>query len=250
MTVQPTESELEWDVSASTSRTIEALLATQFAVIWGLLLLVGTSPLLAITARYATGTTMLELVGIFALAMGVPILAFWGVLRTLTGPGRKRMIAQYLFFDPAHPERTIFDHAPPRQYAVAAAVGLLGYFGAIFVFESQPEYVLGVAFAGAGLCCFFWWTAPNRGRLNIESETLVVHNRRTLTEGGGGNHRDLLRGFSGDDRRTALEDVIGTRAVRVGDIVVLALQDRADYAPTLVVVPPRVADRIGQEYGD
>ncbi|AGB39825.1 hypothetical protein Natoc_4115 (plasmid) [Natronococcus occultus SP4] len=248
--MQPSKAELEWDVNASTSRTIEALLATQFAVVWGLVLLVGTSLLLAIASRYVTGTTMLELVGILALVMGVPILAFWGVLRTLTGTGRKRMIAQYFFFDPAHPERTIFDHAPPRQYAVAAAVGFVGYFGSIFVFESQPEYVLGVAFAGAVLCCFFWWTAPNRGRLDVESETLVIYNRRTLTEGGGGNLWDLLRGFSGDDRRTSLKDVVGTTAVRVGDVVVLALQHRAGYAPTLVVLPPRVANRIVQEYGD
>jgi len=76
-----------------------------------------------------------------------------------------------------------------------------------------------------------------------------VHNQRLLTEGGSASARNLLRGFSDDDRRTSLKDVIGVRAVQIDDIVILVLRHRSGYAPTFVVVPPHVADQLAWEYG-
>jgi len=187
--------------------------------------------------------------GALVLIIAVPILLFYVVLRILSGSGTKRAIALYYFYDPAHPDRTIFDHAPPRQYAGAATVGLFGYLSAIFLFEFRPNIVFSFAIISTLFCYFLWWSIPNRGHLDIESEALVVYNRRLLTEGGSASARNLLRGFSNDDRRTSLKDVIGVRAIQIGDIVILALRHRSGYAPTLVVVPPYVADRLAQEYG-
>jgi len=243
------QSEIEWDVSANTSRVIRILLITQFALIGGIVLLTGASLLLAVAGRYATGTTIFEFIGMAILIITVPILVFWAVLRVLTGSGIKRAIALYFLYDPAHPERTVFDHAHPRQYVAAAAVGFFGYLGAIYVFEFQSGNVLLFALVGALFCSFLWYTMPNRGHLDTESETLTIYNRRTITEGGRFSAWNAARGFSDDDRQTSLKDAIGMRAIQIDDIVILALRHRSGYAPTLVVVPPHVAERFAQEYG-
>ena len=243
------QSEIEWDVNASTSRVVEALLAVRFGLVGGTVLFVGTSLLLALAARYATGRATPVLVGALVLGIVVPILLFYLVLRAVAGSGTKRVIALYYFYDSAHPERTIFDHAPPRRYVGAATVGLFGYLSTIFLFEFRPDIVFLFVVISTLFCYFLWWSIPNRGHLDIESEALVVYNRRLLTEGGSASARNLLRGFSNDDRQTSLKDVIGMRAIQIGDIVILALRHRSGYAPTLVVVPPHVAERFAQEYG-
>ena len=244
-----TRSKIEWDVNASTSRAVKTLLVIKFALVGGIALFVGTSLLLALAGQYAIGTTMPEFVGILVIAIAVPILLFYTVLRTLAGSGTKRTIALYYFYDPAHPDRTVFDLAHYTQYVAAATVGLFGYLGAIFIFGFRTDVVLTLAIVSAAFCYFLWWIIPNRGRLDIESETLILYNRRLLTEGGSASTRNLLRGFSNDDRQTSLEDVIATRSVWVDDIVILTLRHRSGYAPTLVVVPPQVANLLDRKYG-